>query len=265
VQKSDRIRSLVKEWIKTGEDRLSDELENLLHNAVNSEGFQVFSPRILERYKNGSVSLHFHISESLCNPGVIGMVEGHSDVAKYCAVAEFFLPEKHGDYCASSSAPLHSGVIRYGGHQVERLVFVKFVEIGHLPEKIIPTRIRLQSLDDCLRLVGHPIKTMSSDLIREGFGTGADRELVLNCVHGGAVNFDKLPNEMVKGGSNIEQVIPDHRTERIGGFGKMNAKEHQIAFRILLGNNLAFSVVTGSENLVYSYAMFICPDQFALG
>ena len=57
---SNRIRDLVEEWLKSGNDAVPDALKNLLEH---DRYCQVHSRRILERYKSGSLDLHFAFEE----------------------------------------------------------------------------------------------------------------------------------------------------------------------------------------------------------
>ena len=58
---SDFIRSLSKQWFKTGDNRFLDELQDVTKRWVDKE---LCKPplrlRIAERYKNGSLDIHFH-------------------------------------------------------------------------------------------------------------------------------------------------------------------------------------------------------------
>src|ERR1019366_5866062 len=106
LSRSDQIRQSVKEWLKTGDDLLPDELKDLRQHNFNPQRLQFVSRRIVERYKDGSLSLHFHIQESFpkaCEsfppPGVgqkLGVIQGHHG-AEYCAVAQFLPTNEHAD------------------------------------------------------------------------------------------------------------------------------------------------------------------------
>jgi hypothetical protein len=105
-----QIQQLRKEWIKTGENCLPEELRNIFENPINSEGFQFFSRRILERDKNGCLPLHSHISESFSKSGIVGMIQGDAEVSEHCAVAQFLVSEKHGKESGFAMAPVNSGI-----------------------------------------------------------------------------------------------------------------------------------------------------------
>src|SRR5437868_1820053 len=76
--RSDRIRQLTKEWLKSGQDSIPGELENLLQNIgdlqVMEDGFVGEVPfvnrkhlrverSILKRYKLGTLALHLHFQK----------------------------------------------------------------------------------------------------------------------------------------------------------------------------------------------------------
>jgi hypothetical protein len=263
--RSDRIQQLVKKWLESGEDRIPEELGNLLQCPVNPEWLQVFSRRIVERYKDGSLSLHFHISESLPDSRKLGMVQGKADATEYCAVAEFFVAEEHGKKRGITPAPINGGIVCDSGSQIQHLVLVEFVEIGHSPERIIPTRVRLQTIDECLSLVGHPIQPMTPLLIGESFRRGANREHVLDTVLAtGSRIFDKLPDQMIEGRSRIEEKITDHGTEIVWRIGKLHPQKTDILLRVLLGNETAVAVGAPVEQFDYRFKVLLCPDQFSL-
>jgi hypothetical protein len=264
-ERSDHIQQSVKEWLESGEDGIPDELRNLLQNSVNAKGFQVFSRRILERYKNGSLTLHFHIEESVGDAGVIGMIQRNPGIPEYCAVAQFLTPEEHGHESVLASAPINSGITSDSGNKTEHLVLIEFVEIGHSPERIVPTRVRLQTLDECRSFVGQPIQPMPSYLVNEGLGRGADREHVPNRVLTCRSGINKLPDKVIERSPSVEEKISDHGTKTIRRLGQSHSHESNISLRIMLGNDLAIAVGTARQNLRYSFSMLICPDQFSFG
>src|SRR6185437_10671275 len=141
-QRRFQIGHLVKEWLKSGEDIVPDELKNILQHRIDSHGFQRFSRRIVERYKDGSLALHFHLFETSNDARLI---QGHPYVPEYCAVSQFVVPQEG---CEALQPPkLH--VTGNCGGDAQSFVFVNVMQIIEGEERILPSVIRLQSLDEC--------------------------------------------------------------------------------------------------------------------
>lgn len=261
LRRSDSIRHAVKKWLKSGNHRISDELENLLQCSVNSETLKVFSRFIVERYKHGTLSVHFHVRESgfkVRNPG--GGCKRYSDPAEYCAVAQFFVSEEQGKFAGLSD---NFSVIRDNRNDVQCAVFVDVVESVEGSQKAVPSVVRLQSLDQCRSLYGDTPKSLAGDLIGE-FGSGVrDGELVTGGRTVSGRRLDQFPDDVIQDGFDVcEEVSGDCADLGRCGRSEPHALDEELALRILLQDDAAFALrilPRGSDNFVQ---MFLCPDEF---
>src|ERR1700733_5585203 len=110
---------------------------------VYSERFKLFSRRILKRYEDGCVSPRFHTSQSLPEFREFGTVQGNTDVAEDCAIAQFFPADEGRNHSLTSPVPINMSVARNSGHQIECSVFIEFMEIRHASERILAACVRL--------------------------------------------------------------------------------------------------------------------------
>jgi hypothetical protein len=142
-QKSERIRQLVKEWLKSGQRSLSEEIKNLLQNYDNPS---ILRKHILERYKHGSLSVHVHI-----------FVDAIRLVSQdYCAICHF-----SADDIDMQTKTLEINCVSEDGGHVQSSVLIDVCEFRENPQGVqiaerLPTMIRLQGIDECVRTCGNP-------------------------------------------------------------------------------------------------------------
>src|SRR5450759_3128629 len=172
---AERIRSLVEEWLKSGDNCVPGELKNLLQHRVNPQQLKVLNRRIVERYKDGSLSLHFHILERIPQTGrQLWVVEGNSDITEYCAIAQFCVADNHVKERGRSMNPIHPGVVGNSSSQCRRPVLIDIMESVQGLQRLVPTVVRLETLNECSGFFGKPVKPLSSDVSGECGRTASD-------------------------------------------------------------------------------------------
>lgn len=260
--KPEQISGLVKKWLESGEDSLPDEIKNALQYRVHPTVLQRFTRRIIERYKEGSVSLHFHIAD-LGHDSSAEFGIAQTDITQYCAVAYFSGENTHHK---RSGRPHNLGVCCHGGCETQRTVLIEVMEFAEYSQWIIPSSVWLQSLDQCRSLLGDPLKPFSFRGRQKTIVASTDRE---SCLSYGRlirrVRQDKLPNEMIESRSDVEEEISNYGSEFWRGFGQSNAQHSQVEIRIILRGDLAIAMATPSQDSKYGFQMFLCPDQFDSG
>jgi hypothetical protein len=164
-----------------------------------------------ERYKNGRLSLHLHLS-------CAGLETG-----QFCAF--FDRPGPNGDWCAlfDMDAPIHKIQLNIpatdnGSSYEQQPMFVGIVEIRQNPEgivlEIVPSMKRLQRLDECLGVTG--------DALYYGFSSGfitiprpGNRKLGFLCGRGrtSCCADDQLVNRVIQGRPKLVENFSDDEAE----------------------------------------------------
>lgn len=155
IRPKNQVRELVKKWLESLENGIPHELEDALQHSIDAMRFETLSRRIVERYKNGSLSLHFHLFKTLHK----GEVETQPNVAELCTVAQFIMPHEHGEDGVLPVLPFKFDGTSDASSEMETFVFVDVVEIIERSKRILPTMVRLQPLDQCHRLFGNTFKS----------------------------------------------------------------------------------------------------------
>src|SRR5215469_10051932 len=261
AERGKRIRSLVKKWLESLEDGIPRELEDALQHGVNAVQFETFSRRIVERYKNSSLTVHFHLSELRGEPSI----ESHSNVTELCAVAQFFVPQERDEKRELLVKPFEFDFASDGSGQMETFVLVDIMEFVEHRERLIPSMVRLQSLDQCHSLFGNPIKPMALPSGGEVIGSTTNGECGAVSQFIRRVAQDEAVNYVVERTADVEEKIADDTSENIRRFRQGHAKNNQIALRVFLSENVAIAVSESAKNVEYRIQMFLCPDEFESG
>jgi hypothetical protein len=113
-------------------------------------------------------------------------------------------------------------------------MLVRVVKLVELPEgvgrELIPSVVRLQPLDNCLRVWADGPEHLAAFSRRQGLGT-VDREPEFPCkVLGQGVDADggerEFVDEVVEGGAEVVEAVADAETELCrDGLGEFEAKE----------------------------------------
>ena len=263
LSRSDSIRHSVKEWLKSGDHRISDELENLLQCSVNPETLKVFSRFIVERYKHGTLSVHFHIRESgLKVRHVCGQCERYSDPTEYCAVVQFLVSEEQSKFAGLRD---DLSVVCNDGNDVQRAVFVDVVESVEGTQRAIPSVVRLQSLDQCRSLCGNTSQPFAGDLIGEIGSCVGDWELVAGGRTTSGSRLDQFPDDVIQDGLDVGEEVSCNcaNLRRCAGEESHTLDEHP-EFRIFLQRDAALSLSILPRSKDNFAQMFLCPDEFDL-
>lgn len=257
--RSEEIRNSIKEWLQCGESDLPDKIKNLLQNRVHpSPRFGFVSRKILERYESGDLSLHFHITEYVGDSGA-GKID--DEVSQRSVVGQLFSGGLHLNDSASSALQSNRSVLCKQGHNVYGSVFVDVVKVVQGSEYLIPSMVRLQSLDDCLRLCGNTIQPVRFEFIRKIDVGTANREMVTRCI----CLSSKLIDSVVEGRTGVVQKIPDDSGQVWIDRGEFQPNCAFIRILILLENDLALFGHKAVDGLEYNIQMLLCPDQFEQG
>jgi len=261
VRPKNQVRGLVEKWLESLENGIPHELEDALQHGVNSVRFEAFSRRIVERYKNGGLSLHFHVFEARRHR----IIEAQPDATESCAIAQFIIPQKHGANRVLLVQPFEDNGASHDCSQMEIFVFVDVMEIVERFKRILPTVVRLQPLDQCHRLFGNTLKPFALQGSGEIIGTATDRKgsAIPRFVRG--IGQNEAVNDVIQGRADIEQEIADDRSERIRRFRQTYPQKHCIALRVFLGNDLAIAVSERAKDFDYRIQMLLCPDEFESG
>jgi hypothetical protein len=255
--KAEAIRQLVKEWLETGDDHFLDALEHVTHDAVDFN--KVFNRVILEDYIQTRLKLHLHIIR-------LGEVGFYPDV---CAISQHRLGS-YGrivqDSPSGGIGDVQVGLVGENRGHGERAVLIDVHELTQTPEGMsvgrhLPNVVRLQTLDDCLRLNGHPTESVARNLPIVTIGRPANREHVF--LNGGSVvNKHQLPDDMIKCGTKVMQALANDDAElRVGSGQDKIEVEDPFFIRVALGSNAAL-VQAAFHHLPYRCEMFFSPDDF---
>jgi hypothetical protein len=256
ISKADVIRQLSKKWLENRDDVTLNELTHAIHDGVH---FHVHNRGILERYQQSSLEIHFHFFR-LFNEGSM-----NSDA---CATAYFrrrldsgkLAPGRLVDNCKVSIGSVNGGKRKHP-------VLINIHELVNDPQGMvvgvrIPTVIRLQSLNDCLRIKRYPAESVSHELSLESFESEADGKLI-GSGRLPVVSENQLIDDVVKGGTKVVQTFPDEDAKAQVGSGKVVSEEKDPTayVRVSLGNNAAF-IETRFDESLYRLKVLFSPDEF---
>lgn len=260
LSKSDLIRLRVKEWIKSGDDLIPDEVKDLLKRPIDPKFFKVFTRRIVERYKEGTLSLHFHFRDTLIkNAEFLREVERDADVPEYCAIAQFAVSEHHSDDVMIPIRTKETRAICDNSDHIQFPVFIDVMECVEESQRVIPTLVRLQPFDQCRSFFVNTIEASASKRVFEAVIGDRDWELI-RASRFALVGDSELPHEMIESRSDIEQEIACDSTEFGRHFGgDIDAQDRYLLIKVFLGQDyaLAFSITGGNRESLLK--MFICP------
>lgn len=172
-------------------------------------------PRLLEAYVQGTTEVHVHFR---------GAVAGVAIPEDWCAVFNRATDEQSIYDCTMTHCDFRQAFKREQC-ETERSVLIPVGQLIQLPEwmeecRIIPSIVRLQLLDDCLHLRGDSLETTFASGCEPMF-IEADRKRrnfldLLGQRTSVIVNQGKLVNDVVEGGAQVLQTIPDDQGEFSG-------------------------------------------------
>jgi hypothetical protein len=254
--KAETIRQLTEKWLETGDDSILDEMKYVIHHGLS---INPFNRRILERYLESTPELHVHFIK-------IGFgLESKSE--HQCAVAKSLVsPLSCTVNTASNIAGGETWIDEFDRGQSKRPVLIDVHQLVQSPEGmvepiLIPSAVRLQSLDDCLGLNGHTAESISSKLSIKPVHTLANRELVVSG-RSPVVTENQLIDDMVKRRPDIMQAVTnDTAKTQIGVGERCDEGIERIFIGVFLDNNGAV-ILMPSDLGTYRCEMHFCPDDF---
>ena len=167
---SSKIKALVKELIETNDYRILDKLKEI--RKENAYRPRCLYPDLLELYKQGGLALHFHFLHREAGNQFVHGSNGDGagyrrfDNVEYCAVVKLHR-EIEGKDGFSRNLEIQHGVFSDGGGECKHPVLVEVMEGVEPFECLIPSVVRLQTLDQCVRDGCDPSK--SSFFVRDSF------------------------------------------------------------------------------------------------
>jgi hypothetical protein len=198
-----------------------------------SKGVGATPPRgyrpLPEEYVEGQQGVHVHLwVEPLSDGGGMGSVG-----CDLCAIFKRTQVDVHGSGQmgrVGKVGPHTDGNLR----DVRCSMFVHVAKLVQLPKgvqrKLIPSVVRLQSLDNCLRSwVDAP--DFVTTFPRRPFSVAKDGELRLSIERSGQMTTSMMPNsefvgKVVESGSEVVETVADDEAEHCGDwFGKSNVHD----------------------------------------
>ena len=190
------------ELVKQREDRFAKILNNRSHKGGD---MLTLSGSLVECYKSHDLQLHWHLHTEASN--TINNGEGPN----VCIVLDFVQVGSNPQFTIDDALLNIIGsqpALKCGQNKPSVLIHV--AEIVDEPQNrlsVIPTVVRLQTLNDCLRSVGCALKpSLFGNCVMESLWRGTDGEHI---VFTGSVfrGKHKFPYQIVEGGSEILETI----------------------------------------------------------
>lgn len=198
----------------------------------NGHASELLWGSLAETYAEGGCELHVHFRAGVVNGGIAG---------DWCAIfnrAEDWLDLIHRDTRRRDEAECRQGCKNRG---VRQPVLVDIGKLVELPKGIVPeflaSVVRLQPLDFCLRGWGDAPKHLmkfTHVLARENGELGLPRELAGQRFP--RVGDGEFVGEVVEGGAEVVQVVPDDEAKIVSGWGVEDFDPKEL----LAGINIAF-------------------------
>ncbi len=254
-EKADLIRQLSKKWLESGDDRVLHEFTQAVHDGVH---FPIGDRSIVERYCELGLELHAHFFNVRNAAGI------NDDL---CAVAQYLRRDGTTDNLPVPVDHDNVLIVSSNGRQGERSVFINVRELVQDPQRMemgiqLPTLVRLQTLNDCLRLNGYATESIFLDMTGEPCGRVADGEHVF--FDGGlVVGEHQLPHDVIECRPKVMQTFSDDDAKREVGFRKTHSEAELViaSIDVSLGDHAAFFQARLQSGL-YRCKMFLSPDEF---
>ena len=250
---SDHVAYLREQWRKTGDNCFLDELKDASKRWADRPFTQLPpSPRIVERYKEGSLHVHFHFRAVPWDVRVEDVTIPQFLVFEPNPLLRNFRTE-------SVIPPDQLSISSCKRSESERVVLVGVVESGQAVESIA-SAVRLQSLNEC-NLVQRDSLQFGDTILDEVRMRRADREvcLVVSCAP--AVANDQLSDKMIECRSDVAQKIPSNDAQVIGGVGFNSESKDRSTIRLLLSSYNAFRFRHLLNDHLGVMEMLLCPTQ----
>ena len=236
-----------KEWPKVGDDavhKIRHTIERF-NNRLSSDNL-----RLSERYINAELKL-------LLSGSFIGR---NGNICNF--IAEFqrarFLPERNRH--STDISPPTAYECRDSDQES---MFVSDVEFMEIPKRVVSSRVRLYRANDFFRARSHHLYFSLADGRCIFLGGLANRKIGIS-VRGAATSFNKLPNKMVEGTSQIMNGIAEDQRDFVwDGTDFRDIKRHVLNFRLFLDSeNIRLSITEGADLRVQNLNVLFGPFNF---
>ena len=251
--------ALLQKWAQ----QVHDLVPNMLYDSAKCFGHRIpLRGCVCENYVEKRIELHLHALASVCAGGAVTCNQDICIRFKRCGCPS--MPEFPQD--VSLHATTKAALFVCGKCNKKRAMFIDIGQFVKQPERMdsspilrLPSLIRLQSLDDCLRGWRHmPDRTHPIACVKSGFRE--NRELSL--FSGGkrqatAVRFRQSKGEMIKRGPNIIEAISyEHGKSRRRSAGSSDANRIFLPIQIeLMGNLIGFIAQPSPEFVIHGAQM----------
>ncbi len=142
-------------------------------------------------------------------------------------------------------------------------MFVDFVELCEDTERILPGIVRLQSLHQCRRRFGHAPELLPINSLGEITRTASNGELIARSRLMRRVGEDKLPDNVIEDGADIEEEISGNCANfGRSGWCDSDALNGHFQGKILLHPDSAFAMSVSPRGEYGFVQMFLCPNEF---
>jgi hypothetical protein len=222
---------LSEESLKSGNNSFFD---NPSHSIKGGGNLHAFCGSLIERYNSEDLDIHLHLSFSI-----------HGKGSELCIL----IKAGHGSLCPRLSLDVENLQIGLGLATTENgdqnpSVLVDVSEFIQNPEsgllKVLPQVVRLQTLDECVRVCGNPRELPAPDCLFESFGRVTDGEYLV--ISGLIVcSKYKFPYKVIQGGSEVlEEVAHDNGNPGGDRSLGLESSSNLIRIRLLLGHQMAW-------------------------
>jgi len=246
--------------LKGGDNRVIKEVKAPSEIALNG----IIGPRLgfLQRYKVAEASIHIHAASC---------IQGKGDPEQFCAIIQYAgVDDSRKEFCVHR--PSESDIITDSRscRGMEHPVLVAVREFMNKPEgvhiSLIPTVIRLHSLDDCQRVFGNaPRQSIRVYSFKISNFLDEDGEVQsIGTDSTGKRKIEQLPKQVIQSRPHVMQIIAYDDTEiwrRL--FPNVQNCPDKFAIRFL-DNFQGIAIEIFFDFLVEKAEMFLCPDEFEL-
>ena len=232
---------------------------NILKQPINGIGWHT---GIRERYKNGglTIHLHFEFTDDVTCVNLQAVLDSDSN-------QDILSPLTNG---GEAHWP---GGLNFGTDQTRESVFVAVYDLMQEPQRLIPTVIRLRTLnslnDRCGNLsIRETIQPIGQSFVPPllGKGEGCDFPIVGIREVNGWVKMAgcDFPHDVVQGGASVCNAIANDASEWVGRVGLCPFEQRGLERLVCLlkdeSAELSFFVAPGHQ--LKTAQVLICPDDF---
>jgi len=251
--KSQESNVLLKKPLKLRNEKSVNETPELIQ--ANTDLYSLCGS-LVERYKRDDLSFHFHYFSRL----------GRSRTGRnFCAMIA--RSQSALDRMTLGTTPLGMGSMdsksgeKYPSMLVDVAEIVQNPQAGAFP--LIPSVVRLQSLDFCNSVCGHAEKPIPQKFLCENFGSFADGEKVtiLGFIVRGEYEF---PHQIIERRSQVLESIPNNERYMVrNGNPSVKSTNNAARLRLFLSHHFARFVLEVQNTFRFKRLEVLCgPEDF---